>query len=153
MVVLWGILSGIFLNLDVWVFFTIISSIWASPGMLNLKGIRPSSLEIAVFFIGVCPGKVTVAVTGREAAGEPSTEVTDAYWKKMLICYFDKMPGFKNCPQTRINYFYKLGRYKTHWCWKIWALGEWVATDSVWARANGKNLGTQQLPRFSLSIY
>lgn len=30
------------------------------------------------------PGKVTVAVTGREAAGEPSIKVTEAYWKKKI---------------------------------------------------------------------
>lgn len=78
--------------------------------MSNAKGIRPSLFENAVFFIGVFPGKLTVAVTGREAAGEPSIKVTDAYWKKMFFCYFKDMPGFKKCPQTRSNYFYKLRR-------------------------------------------
>lgn len=63
--------------------------------MLNVKGIRPSSLESAVFFTGACPGMVTVAVTGREAAGEPSTEVTDAYWKKCFSVTLRKWLGLK----------------------------------------------------------
>lgn len=50
--------------------------------MSNVRGIRPSLLESAVFFMEDFPGKVTVAVTGREAAGEPSIKVTEAYWKK-----------------------------------------------------------------------
>lgn len=78
--------------------------------MSKVKGIRPSLLESAVFFIGGFPGKVTVAVTGREAAGEPSTEVTEACWKNMFFCYFKEMSGFKKCPQTRSNYFSKLRR-------------------------------------------
>lgn len=53
--------------------------------MSKVKEIRPSLLETAVFFIGGFPGKVTVAVTGREAAGEPSIKVTDAYWKKNVF--------------------------------------------------------------------
>lgn len=53
--------------------------------MSNVKAIRPSLLETAVFFIGGFPGKVTVAVTGGEAAGEPSIKVTDACWKKNVF--------------------------------------------------------------------
>jgi len=52
--------------------------------MSNVRGIRPSLLESAVFFMEDFPGKVTVAVTGREAAGEPSIKVTEAYWKKKI---------------------------------------------------------------------
>lgn len=47
--------------------------------MSNVKWTRPSLLEGAVFFMEDFPGEVTVAVTDREAAGEPSTKVTEAY--------------------------------------------------------------------------
>lgn len=73
--------------------------------MSNVKAIRPSLLETAVFFIGGFPGKVTVAVTGGEAAGEPSIKVTDAYWKKMYFCYFKEMTWFKKMPANKKKLF------------------------------------------------
>lgn len=53
--------------------------------MSNVRGMRPSLLESAVFFMEDFPGMDTVAVTGREAAGEPSTKATEAYWKKKIF--------------------------------------------------------------------
>lgn len=58
--------------------------------MLNVKWIRPSLLEGAVFFMEDFPGEVTVAVTDREAVGEPSTKVTEAYLKKKKKKSFSK---------------------------------------------------------------
>lgn len=51
-------------------------------GISNVMEARPSLLQKAVFFIGGVPGKVTVAVINRKAAGVPSTKVADAYQKE-----------------------------------------------------------------------
>lgn len=65
---------------------------------------RPSLLQKAVFFTGGFPGKVTVALIDRKAAGAPSTKVADAYWKKKKNLLFKGNPMFKKCPQPRISY-------------------------------------------------
>lgn len=61
--------------------------------MSNVNWTRPSLLEGAVFFMEDFPGEVTVAVTDREAVGEPSTKVTEAYLKKKKKSLFPLFEG------------------------------------------------------------